>query len=120
MGDIEARELELFIENDSELYSQQYKPINRNLALKWYKGIYDHVKAVKLFMYLAESGAKKYVEEVAPNTPWFEMFDVSTRKKAAESLTNTFESYASDGQFSEYKTKKMLKEEQVRAHSRSA
>lgn len=88
----EARELELFIDNDSALYRQQHTPILKNLATKKARGIYVHSKAVKLFMYLVESGAKKYAREFgSPGVPWHVMFPVPVRKQVAEDLTNSFE-----------------------------
>jgi hypothetical protein len=59
-----ARELVLFIENDSQLYRSQYQPIVLNLARKKIKGIYKRELAVKLVVYLVESGRKKYLREV--------------------------------------------------------
>jgi len=59
----EARELSLYIENDSDLYRQQTTPIILNLARKIKRGIFSHVKAAKLFRYLADNGAKKYSTE---------------------------------------------------------
>ena len=48
------------VESDGVLYRQQYRPIVVNLAKKKAKGIYERDKAIKLVMYLAESGIKKY------------------------------------------------------------
>lgn len=86
---VAAKELELFIENDGDLYRQQFKPIVRNLEKKRKKGIYDKEKAVKLWMYLAESGAKKYVKEVGSGS-WYEMFDVPTRRETARRLNDAY------------------------------
>lgn len=58
-----ARELLLYIENDGDLYRQQYLPIDANLKRKIKRGVFDKALAVKLFMYLADNGAKKYVRE---------------------------------------------------------
>ena len=89
---ISARELELYVENDAQLYRSQYTPINRNLATKKARGVYDHDKAVKLFMYLMESGAKKYAREYGgPGANWHEMFNVPTRRAAAERFARHFE-----------------------------
>jgi len=87
-----ARELELFTENDANLYRQQYTPILKNLATKKARGVYDHDKAVKLFMYLMESGARKYAREYGgPGAVWHEMFNVPTRRAAAEVFAKSFE-----------------------------
>ena len=88
---VDARELELFIENDSALYRQQHVPIQANLVLKVAKGVYDHGKAVKLFGYLAESGAKKYAKEYGgPGVKWNEMFPVKVRQEVARRLADHF------------------------------
>lgn len=87
-----ARELELYIENDGQLYRQQHEPIIKNLTRKAERGVYDSRKAVKLFMYLVDNGAKKYVKEFGdPSFPWHKMFDKATRLAVAESLRDTFE-----------------------------
>jgi hypothetical protein len=58
-----ARELKLYIEQDRDLYKQQIIPIVKNIQRKMKKGTYDHIKAPKLWMYLVDNGAKKYVKE---------------------------------------------------------
>jgi hypothetical protein len=62
---VAAEELYLFIENDGQLYRQQGEPILKNLVQKIDRGIYDSVKAAKLYGYLIENGAKKYAKEFA-------------------------------------------------------
>jgi hypothetical protein len=86
---IAARELALFIENDQTLYFRQAQPIIKNLARKLQKGVFDKAKSIKLWGYLAESGAKKYAASFGGK--WFEMFDVSTRKKTAEQLADSYD-----------------------------
>ena len=56
-------ELKLYIENDSDLYRQQIVPIIKNVQRRMKSGKYDHTKAPKLWMYLVDNGAKKYVKE---------------------------------------------------------
>lgn len=112
-GDVDehgATELELFIENDGDLYRQQYQPILKNLATKVARGVYDHGKAVKLFMYLTESGAKKYIKEFgSPGDVWHKMFDVPTRRAAAEQLTKQFETENGLGNYKHLLPKKYQK-----------
>lgn len=57
------RELDLFIENDADLYRSQLIPIVKNLMTKMKRGVYDHSLAPKLWSYLIEAGAKKYIRE---------------------------------------------------------
>ena len=88
----DATELKLFIDNDAQLYKAQRVPIFKNLATKKVRSTYKHDLAVKLFGYLVESGAKKYVKEYdAPGAVWYRVFDVPTRKAVAEALTRDFE-----------------------------
>ena len=77
-----AKELALFIENDSQLNRSQYQPIVLNLARKKAKGIYDPKLAVKLVVYLVESGRKKYFKEVADLGP----INKATKEAAAKDL----------------------------------
>jgi hypothetical protein len=105
----EAYELQLYIENDGDLYRQQNLPIIKNLMRKKAAGIYDHDKAVKLFGYLIESGAKKYAKENDVTMPWHEMFNVKSRKQTAEAMTEAFESDAANGEYDEYIPKKYQK-----------
>jgi len=62
-GKIEARELKLYIENDSALYRQRFLPIMRNLSNHMAKDRYKDSLAVKAFMHLVEAGAKKYIKD---------------------------------------------------------
>jgi hypothetical protein len=86
-----ARELELYIDNDGDLYRRQYQPILKNLATKKARGVYQHHLAVKLFMYLMESGAKKYAKEFSVGTDWSTIFNVPTRMEVAERFAKHFE-----------------------------
>ena len=58
-----ARELKLYIENDKDLYRQQIVPIIKNVQRKMKSNKYDHAQAPKLWLYLVDNGAKKYVKE---------------------------------------------------------
>jgi hypothetical protein len=112
MDQVSAKELLLFIENDGDLYRQQYQPIIKNLAQKKFRGIYDHAKAVKLFMYLAENGAKKYCREVCGRgTVWHQIFGVPERKWVSEQLAKDFETEFSLGNYDHYKQKYLQKKQ---------
>lgn len=87
-----ARKLELFIENDSDLYRQSEQPIIKNLVKKKKKGIYDHYLATKLWRYHADRGAQKYAKVFGSSgQKWFKMFNVPTRNKVALDFTDHFE-----------------------------
>jgi hypothetical protein len=100
-------ELEMYIENDSQLYSQQFIPIVKNLMTKRAQGKYDSKKAVKLFMYLMESGAKKYVKDFGGT--WNIMFNKPTREWTAKRFVENFDNEAEIGGYDEYIPKKYQK-----------
>jgi hypothetical protein len=87
----EARELVIFIENDADLYRQQTVLIQQNLLRKMRKGVYDPQKAVKLWMYLMEAGAKKYAKAFdAPGVPWHRTFSMAVRLEAATMMARSW------------------------------
>lgn len=93
-----ARELYLYITNDKGLYNQQHKPIIANLQKKIDKGVYDHEKAVKLFKYLADNGAKKYAREYG-GAEHGNIFNVPTRLATARMLADYFKGEADLGNY---------------------
>lgn len=101
-----AHELKLYIDNDGDLYRRQTMSILKNLVAKRARGVYNHDSAVKLFGYLTEDGAKKYAREFGSDQPWHKMFDVGTRRRAAEELTREFETEAGLGNYDQLLPKK--------------
>jgi hypothetical protein len=90
-GHTEQSELKIFIDNDGQLYRQQTTSIIKNLATKMAKGVYDRTKAEKLWMYLTESGAKKYVKDVGGgHGTWHDMFSIADRREVAKELNDNF------------------------------
>jgi hypothetical protein len=88
----EMRELELYIDNDHQLYKQMYIPQLKNLTKKMRKGIYDRKLAAKLFMYLLDAGAKKYFKEFgSPGNKPSTMFPKKDREKLAMRYAMQFE-----------------------------
>ena len=102
----EATELLLYIENDGGLYRQQMQPIQKNLITKMARGVYDKAKAEKLWMYLAESGAKKYAKKFADGREWNRIFTVPVRKEVAHILNENFLVEANLGNYNNYLPKK--------------
>jgi hypothetical protein len=104
-----ATELVQFIENTSELSIDgpmgQGKSILLNLMRKWRKGNYDFELSVKLFEYLAETGAKAYANEYHEQRGWSSLFNVPTRKAAAREMAESFRSRAEGGEFDGLDTK---------------
>ncbi len=102
-----ASELVLFVDNDSDLYRQQKLPIFKNLMTKKGQGRYDHDKAVDLFMYLAENGAKKYARVFGgTESGWHSMFPPNIRRIAATHWRDSFEVDASEGNYDDLIPKK--------------
>lgn len=92
-----ADELILYLDNDEPLYRQK-KAIIQNLTKKFEKGTYDHKLAPKIWSYLVESAAKRYVKELgSPGDKWFQMFDVPVRKLAAKELADRWYKLAKAG-----------------------
>ena len=99
----ESTELKLFIDNDYELYSGQRRSIVENLLKKKNSGKYDSAKSVKLWGYLAESGAKKYAKDFGGT--WHDVFSVSDRKQVSRELRDDFESGYREGEFDDLQRK---------------
>lgn len=102
-----ARELELFIDNDGQLYAQQTKPIIKNLATKKAQGKYTAAGARKLFMYLMNEGAKRYARRHSSSvSDWNLIFSVATRKEVAGRFVRQFEDNWRGGYFRDLVPKK--------------
>jgi hypothetical protein len=105
-----AQELILFVDNDGEINRSQTQSILKNLMTKIGQGRYDHGRAVDLFMYLAESGAKKYAREFgSPGAPWHDMFPIEIRRMAATHWRDEFEENAKNGEYDSLLPKKYQK-----------
>jgi hypothetical protein len=89
-GPTEVRELQLFCENDGDLYRQQVQPIEKNLTKKLAKGVYDHEKSKKLWMYLADNCARKYAKEHGEGRDWHKMFSTADRREVAKAFADSF------------------------------
>src|SRR5574343_1476086 len=102
-----AYELYLYITNDGDLYRQQWQPIQKNLAAKKAKGVYDSTAATKLFGYLVENGAQKYCKEhCSRDVKWHEMFPKKMRDAVAEEMRDYFETEWGLGSYREFVPKK--------------
>ena len=98
-----ATELVLFIENTADLSPDgprgQGHSVRLNAIRKWRKGTYDPTRAVALFEYLTESGAKRYAREYDHPSRWHEMFNPATRREAARQLEESFRASAERGEY---------------------
>ena len=103
-----ATELKTFTENDGQIYRSLTTSILKNLATKKASGKYDHDKAVDLFMYLAETGAKKFVQEFGGGL-WHDVFPVTVRRLAAAEWRDEFETEYGYGNYDNLLPKKYQK-----------
>ena len=102
-----VQELIMFTENDANIYDRSTLPILKNMATKKAQGRYDHEKAVQAFMWLAETGARKYAQENDPHgTPWHEMFPMPVRRAAATRWRDEFEAEFDLGNYNSLLPKK--------------
>ena len=117
---VESTELKLYIDNDYQLYtSGRRKSIIDNLLRKKNAGTYSHTKAVKLWEYFAEDGAKKYAREYGGS--WHQVFSKSDRREVAKGLADDFEAQWRAGEWKqrqrELMTKKQIAEEWKKSRS---
>ena len=96
-----ARELELYAENDGQLYQQSGVPIMKNLSRKFKKGTYDSALAAKLWKYHADSAAKKYSQDHSTGDDWKTMFTPRDRMEMARSMEDSWKSEMEAGNFME-------------------
>jgi hypothetical protein len=109
-----ATELKTFAENDGEIYRQTTTGILKNLATKKATGKYDRNKAVGLFMYLAEAGARKYVKEFGGGN-WHDVFPIAVRKLASAEWRDEFETEYGYGNYDNLLPKKYQKSPAAKA-----
>ena len=82
-------ELDLFIMNDEDLYRRRFMPIITNIRRKMKRGVYDHEKVIKLWMYLVDDAAREYVKEYgSPDQDVKDMFPKETRLKVAQIIAD--------------------------------
>ena len=96
------RELELYAENDGDLYRQSYMPIAKNLSKKFKKGVYNEDLAKKVWKYHADRAAQKYGKEFGEGTKdGLRMFSPDTRRALAAELEESWRSEMELGNFME-------------------
>jgi len=83
-----VNELDLFINNNEDLYRRQFMPIISNLKRKIQKGIYDHDKAQTLWMYLIDNAAKEYVKQETPQQDVKDLFPKDLRRQLAKIIAD--------------------------------
>lgn len=104
-----ATELVLFIENTADLSLDgphgQGHSVLLNALRKWRKGTYEPALAVRLFEYLAESGAKRYAREYDHASRWAEIFNPATRRDVARQLEESFRASVESGEYDDVDTR---------------
>lgn len=82
-------ELDLFIENTSELYGQKQN-ILANIRRRILKGTYNPALASKLWMYWVDAGARRYCKENHMGGNIGDTFNKPTRMALAEELAKRY------------------------------
>ena len=80
----ESRELELYTNNDRDLYFYQIKPVIANLHKKYVKGNFDATKATIAFYHVATAASNKYLKDFGYK------FSVTERWTAAYNLLQEY------------------------------
>ena len=84
-----VNELDLYLMNNEELYRRRFMPIIENIKRKIRRGIYDHEKVIKLWMYLVDDAAREYVKEFGTTDQDVkDMFPKETRLKVAQIIAD--------------------------------
>ena len=91
---IAADELALCTENDGDLYRQMTTAIIKNLKNKIAKGTYDEQLALKAWLNLVTTEARKYVREFgSPGDTIDRMFNLATREEAAKEVARYYQEH---------------------------
>ena len=84
-----VNELDSYIMNNEELYRRRFMPIIENIRRKMRRGIYDHTKVIKMWMYLVDDAAREYVKEYgSADQDVKDMFPKETRLKVAQIIAD--------------------------------
>ena len=95
-----VNELDSFIMNDEDLYRRRFMPIISNIRRKMKKGVYDHEKVIKLWMYLVDDAAKKYVGEFgSQDQDVKDMFPKETRLQVAQIIADREKENIEQGEY---------------------
>ena len=95
-----VNELDSFLMNNEDLYRRRFMPIISNLKRKIRKGIYDHEKAQKLWMYMVDDAAKQYVKEYgSTDSDVKDTFPKATRMQVAKILADREKENIEQGEY---------------------
>ena len=95
-----VNELDSFIMNDEDLYRRRFMPIITNIRRKMKRNVYDHEKVIKLWMYLVDDAARKYVQEFgSQDQDVKDMFPKETRLKVAQIIADREKENIEQGEY---------------------
>jgi len=95
-----VNELDLYLMNNEELYRRRFMPIIENIKRKIRRGIYDHEKVIKLWMYLVDDAAREYIKEFGtPDQDVKDMFPKETRLKVAQVIADREKENIEQGEY---------------------
>ena len=95
-----VNELDLFIMNDEDLYRRRFMPILTNIQRKMKRGVYDHEKVIKLWMYLVDDAARKFVQQDPQSgMDVKDMFPKETRLKVAQVIADREKENIENGEY---------------------
>jgi uncharacterized glyoxalase superfamily protein PhnB len=85
VNESEVYELQIYTENDADIYRQRLVPIYKNLSRKISKRIYKHELGIKAMRYAVDDANRKYKKEYGVS------FSTSVRYRVAKNMTKAFE-----------------------------
>ena len=95
-----VNELDSYIMNNEELYRRRFMPIITNIKSKIRRGIYDHEKVIKMWMYLVDDASRQYVQEFgSPDQDVKDMFPKETRLKVAQIIADREKQNIEQGEY---------------------
>ena len=95
-----VNELDLYLMNNEDLYRRRFMPIITNIKRKMKRGIYDHEKVIKLWMYLVDDAARQYVQEFGtPDQDVKDMFPKETRLQVAQIIADREKENIEQGEY---------------------
>ena len=95
-----VNELDSYNMNNEELYRRRFMPIIENIKRKMKRGIYDHEKVIKMWMYLVDDASRQYVQEFgSPDQDVKDMFPKETRLKVAQIIADREKQNIEQGEY---------------------
>ena len=95
-----VNELDLYLMNNEDLYRRRFMPIITNIKRKIKRGIYDHEKVIKLWMYLIDDAAREYVKEFGTQDQDVkDMFPKETRLQVAQIIADREKENIEQGEY---------------------